>query len=266
MAAKKAPGTQIANWDQALADAADAAAAQEANVAAGQFFSVKSGVLSFNDAPLPGNQMAVIILDAVLENVYYEGDFDPDNPTGPTCFAFGRSDDAMAPHEVVVTAGLQQADACTGCPKNEWGTANKGKGKACRNTRRVAMISAGELDPKTNEFSAYEDAGYFQTAEVGYLKLPVTSVKGYAAFVKQVAGSLRRPPHGIFTKVRVIPDDKTQFKVLFEALASVPNELMQIVIDRNKEVASVIEFPYTLAEPAPEPPKGKAPPARRGKY
>ena len=100
--------------------------------------------------------MGVVILDSILENIHYDGEYDSDNVQGPDCFAFGRSDEEMAPHEAVITAGTQVHDNCVDCPSNEWGSAEKGKGKDCRNTRRIAMILAGKFD-KSGEFILEED-------------------------------------------------------------------------------------------------------------
>ena len=89
-------------WEEQLARDAEVAVAMEANTGGGQFFSVKGGVLAFNDAPLPGNQMAVVILDSILENVFYEGEYDPSTPMAPTCFAFSRDELTMGPHQTVI--------------------------------------------------------------------------------------------------------------------------------------------------------------------
>lgn len=269
MATRRKKSTAVANWDEQLAAQAEVAAGMEANTGTGSFFSFKGGVLSFNDNPLPDNEVAVIIVDHVLENVFYEGAYDPEDPSGPTCFAFGRSETEMGPHDKVLAAGQGVCDDCENCPNNEWGSADTGRGKACRNVRRLAVIPAGELDD--GSFDAFEDPEHFESAAIAFMKLPVTSVKGYAAFVKQIASAMRRPPHGIFTKVKVVPDAKSQFKVTFEALGQVPNELMQAVMNRHEEAKGVIEFPYDLDSEREEPkPKGrgrgttKKKPAARG--
>jgi len=269
--APKTTGTAVANWDEELAKLAQLSAGMEESTASGQFFSLKSGQLSFNDTPLPGNEMAVVILDSVLENVYYEGDYDSDEPQSPTCFAFGRDEKSICPHTTVVEHGSAQSEQCQGCPQNEWGSANKGRGKACRNTRRLGMIPAGVF--KNGKFDAVKDVAHYESAGVGYMKLPVTSVKGYAAFVKQLQASLSRPPLGVFTKVQVVPDSNTQFKVLFTAIDTVPANLLPTLLARHNEVKGLIESPYSLAEEAPaKPARGRAKPAakkpaaRGGKY
>lgn len=256
----KKPSTELANWDEELAAQAAQAAEVEASTATGQMFSTKSGQLSFNDAPLDNNQMAVVVADAILENVYYGSDYDADNPKGPLCWAFGRDEDNLAPHEVAVKAGTSQAKTCAECEHNVFGSADKGKGKACRNIRRLALIPAGSLD-KHGAFEPFETAEEFETSAIGFLKLPVTSVKGYSAFVKTTAGALRRPLHGIFTKIKVVPDAKSQFKVVFEVLAKVPNEVMRSVMERHNEAKVLIDFSYS----SPSDEETTAKPVGRGK-
>jgi hypothetical protein len=237
--ATKPKTTALAKWDEELARQAQMAAAVEESTATGQFFSLKSGVLSFNDAPLPNNEMAVIILDGVLENVYYEGKYDVDNPQGPKCFAFGRDEKELAPHKIVIEAGNSMAGAsglCAGCEMNEWGSAETGRGKACRNTRRLAMIPAGTFE--VGKFKPFSNEEQLESAGIAYMKLPVTSVKGYAGFVKQIAGALKRPPHAVYTRVSVRPDPQSQFKVVFEPLSQIPDELLGVVMKRHEEAGS----------------------------
>ena len=273
----KTTSTAVANWEQELEQQAQVAAGMAASTGDAQFFSVRAGQLSFGGMPLPGNQMGVVILDAILENVYYEGEFNPDEPAPPTCFAFARDAALLTPHEVVVEAGQAQHAQCKGCPHNEWGSADRGRGKACRNVRRLALIPAGTIDVASGRFEPYTDPSQFERGAVGYLKVPVTSCKGFDTFVKQVAGALRRPPHGIFTRVVVRPDPKTQVAVTFEPLAPLPNNVISIAMRRHAELAEEIAQPYPLTydrdEVPPAPvrgrattPAGRSGQARRAKY
>ena len=263
--AKTSKSTAEVKWDEELARQAQVAAAVEESTATGQFFSLKSGVLSFNDNPLPNNEMAVVILDGILETVYYEGKYDPDSPQGPTAFAFGRDEKTLTWHEN--SAPEFAGKLCCESEVCEWGSADTGRGKAARETRRLAMVPAGTFD--NGKFKAFGDEDQFESSAISYMKLPVTSVKGYAAFVKQVAGALKRPPHGIFTRVKVVPDPSSQFKVIFEPLGQVPNELLGIVMKRHEEAVASIEFPYAAfdenaSKPAPRGRGGKAAPPSRG--
>lgn len=259
MARKQSTGAgtskSMVKWDEQLAKDAEIAATAEAAASGGQFFSMQGGILKWQDAPLPDNQMAVIILDGIFENQFYEGDYDPNIPQSPSCYAFAREEKKLEPHKLVIEAKTQQHDECASCPMNEWGSADKGRGKACRNTRRLGLLPAGTF--KNNRFEAFDDLEHFKSTPVGFMKLPVTSVKGYANFVKQVAGSLKRPPYGIVTKVKVVPDAKSQFKVLFEPIENVSDNIIEVVVQRREEVMAMIDFPYTPFEEEAKPQRGR---------
>jgi hypothetical protein len=247
---EKQEGTEVINWEKQLEADAAIAAKQEENTSTGTFFGLKAGQLTWDGEAVKGNSMVCIILGSIHENVYYTGAYDPEVRQGPKCYAFGHDEKILKPHEKVFEAGNEENAECTGCPQNEWGSALKGKGKACRNTRRLAIIVAGTLT-KSGDYELFEDTEHFETTTLGFMKLPVTSTKGFASYVKSAAGVLRRPPYALITKVSVTPDTDTQFKVNFEAFANVPNELMPAIMKRRAEAVAAIEFPYGDYE-APE--------------
>ncbi len=277
--AKASASKAIVAWDEELAKQADVASAMEANAGGGQFFGLRGGQLTWQDAPLKDNQMAVIILDSILETVYYEGAYNPDIPQSPVAFAFGRDEKTMRWHEN--SAPEFAGQLCSESDVCQWGSADIGRGKAARETRRLGMIPAGYFNAQ-GKFEMIEDEDHYESTTVGFMKLPVTSVKGYASFVKQISETLRRPPFGIIAKVKVVPDPKSQFRVLFEPIMNVPNELLEVVMKRHKEVSAMIDFPYQPMEDEPAPPPrrgaqrpapsrgaqkpGKAAPVKRGRY
>jgi hypothetical protein len=70
----------------------------------------------------------------------------------------------------------------------------------------------------------------------------------------------------MITHVKVVKDDDTLFKVEFDALAKVPNNLMETIMERHRIAKGEIDFPYQPMEERPEPTKrvpqkGKAAPA-----
>ena len=263
--AEKQPGTAVASWDEELAKFAEQSVKQEVHVGGGKFFGLKAGQLTYDGEPVVGNRMACIIVDSILENVYYEGDYEPDTPQTPMCYAFGRDEATLTPHQKVWDKGDQQCGAsklCQGCQWNEYGTANKGKGKACRNTRRLAIIPAGSYDKK-GELNLIEDVEHFESTQLAFMKLPVTSTRAFAAYVKTVGAVLKRPPFAMITEVSIVPDAKSQFKVQFEAIGPAPDELISTLIARNKEAAGVIDFPYGDASEDEDKPKAKSKAAQK---
>lgn len=264
-----ATGTALVDWEAEMARDAQVAAKAEANAGGGDFFSLKGGILTFGGAAIEGNQMAAIIVDSVFENAFNDEKYDPDNPQPPKCFAFARAEEDLGPHDVVREAGnAQNGEAedpafCKGCPWNEWGSADTGRGKACKNTRRLGLIPAGKIHPKTGEFELGDEA-YLRDSGLGILRIPVTSVKPYATYVKQLQGVYSRPPYGFVTLIKVVPDAATQFKVHFEPLEPLPLPLIPMIKQRQKEAESVLFAPYPVPAEAPPPPargRGRAAPA-----
>lgn len=254
MAKKPTQTTELANWDEELAKLAGSATALTNSDGGGRFFSTRAGVLAFDETPLPGNQMCVIIGSWCLENVYYKEAFDADNRTPPTCFAFCKDPelkDEMSPPEIVDTeeAFERQSELCDTCWANEWGSAEKGRGKACGNRRRLACIPAGTYMPlgkgKGYELEVIDDADHFKAAEEAYLKVPVMSGKGFDGYVKQVAEQLKRPLFAVYTRVWLEPDPKSQFRVMFELIEPVGNDLLKVLMDRHKKLQDGIDFNYT---------------------
>lgn len=205
----------------------------------GAFFSTRAGQLSLGEDMMPGNQIAVVILDFLRLNTYYGERFDPDNPQPPVCYAFGRTEEEMAPHPTMqadLTWFKPQAMECHGCALNEWGSSPLGKGKACQNRRQLAMIPAGYYSSKRGsrdfDLHLFDDEAHFRTADVAFMRLPVTSVNNWAKYVNQVAGNFQRPPAGVVTRIFIEPDAKTQYKVCFDVIEKIPDNLAAAIIAR----------------------------------
>lgn len=266
-------GTALVPISDRWAQQAEVAAAEEPMVG-GIWMTTQGGILSIDEEDMPGNQAYVIILDAVRENTYYPNKFNPDVPAPPTCYAFGRGSDAeeMGPHPSM-QADLEffqpQNDTCLGCPMNEWGTADTGKGKACQNRRRLTLIPAGVASPirgsRDFEVDLFDDPMHYQTADVAFLKLPVTSTKEYAKYVTQLSASVRRPPHGVLTRIYLEPHAGDQYHVRFEMIEEVPDELAQIIMDRHDAVVDQPFQGYSPPEKIVQPVAGSLKGLRRGR-
>lgn len=237
----------------------DAQGYADEEVVASGFISTKSGVLSWGDTPLPGNQMAVIILDAIHENTIYEDDYDSEKTSPPICFALNRRERELAPHPSMKGSKhfFPQNEDCFTCPFNEWGSADKGKGKACQNRRRLMLIPAGVSMQEDGEWvvDLYDEDKAFTDSDMAMMKLPVTSTTHWAKYVASLNNSVRRPPYGVVTLIWLEPDPKTQYKVCFEMLEQVPDGLLPAIMSRHEESREKIEEPYS--EPDQEDQKGR---------
>ena len=246
--------TALVPWEQEMAAAAAKQASKEKPAGISKAISIRGGVLSIDDNPVEDNELRVIVLASVHENQYYTGAYNPNTPQIPTCYSFGdpeadEPEDSMAPHPDAEEA---QSEACANCWANEFGSADAGRGKACKNVRRLVMITEDAL----------ESADDLSSAEVRILKVPVMSVKNWGQYVRSKLGTeINRPHWAVVTKIKVVPDPKSQFKVQFsfEELINFDQDLYDAMKKKIVEVTEQATQPYQ--KPAEEP----APPPRGGR-
>lgn len=226
-----ATGTAVVNWEDEIKKMAVATA--EAEKPSSNWVSFKNGILVIAGNQQKNNKAEVVVLHSIFENQLYEGRYDPNKPQPPICYAFADTDDDLKPHK---DAAKPQADSCDVCPHNAWGSDPEGgKGKACKNVRRLAMMSS-------NDLATVESV---KKAEVALAKLPVTSVKNWSTYANQVANALKRPPLAVISEMSVDPDAKTQFQVNFRLVDQVEKpEIIQALLAKRGTIHELVYSPY----------------------
>ena len=104
----------------------------------GNFLSFRGGRVSLGGVKLP-NPLPLVILAYDAERAYYSKPYQPDVMASPDCYSY----DKLMPHE---NAKVPQADKCSECRFNEFGSAPNGKGKACKEGAKFAAIHADALE------------------------------------------------------------------------------------------------------------------------
>lgn len=99
----------------------------------------------------------VVVNAAAVSRTYYEGTYDPNNPSAPSCWSVDTR--VPAPE---VPAEQRKASRCADCPMNVKGSGQSGNSRACRFNQRLAITLEGKPD------------------EVYQLQLPATSIFGEA--------------------------------------------------------------------------------------
>lgn len=111
----------------------------------GKRISVKGGVFRLISegkevASIEERYLDVVLVAAApkITRTYYEGTFDAENPSAPTCWsADGEKPDA--------TAAQKQALTCATCPQNIKGS-GQGDSRACRFSQRLAVVLANDME------------------------------------------------------------------------------------------------------------------------
>lgn len=234
------------DWEAELAKSAQLSAkVGEAVGGTGNWITFRAGVMAYKGLPIQNSEIDIVVLDEVLENLYYEGKFDPDRPASPICYALAREVRDLAPHS---TSPSPQHESCKGCRWNEFKSADNKKGKACKNVARIALVAYGD---GTKE--------QVQGCELAFAKLPVTSVKNWAGYTKSLREKFGKGPFGFVTRMSCRPDPKNQIAVEFKLVSAINPKLGPVILERVKEARRDIipAVPYQPIEQEEEAPRAR---------
>lgn len=166
-----------------------------------------------------------IILDFVSANYFYIGPYDPEDIAPPACFAIGKEVAMMAPH-ADVPAESKQAEACSICPQNQFGSAERGKGKACNNCRVLALLPV-DANPET---------------PIMTMRVSPTGLKPFDSYVASIARSFGVPPIGVITSIGFDPAPDYP-SVRFGDPKPISEELFALAMSRREEATQILMTP-----------------------
>jgi hypothetical protein len=162
------------------------------------------------------NAIIVSMLPKV-SRTFYAGSYDPDaKPTLPDCWSNnGDVPEAKAPN--------RQAANCASCKNNIDGSGEKGKGKACRFQRRVALLLEGDVSGDVYQFnipakSLFGKGNGNTHPFESYVKFLVGNGESIDYVVTNIAYNLDADTMELqFTPVRPITDDEYELVLAAQA-------------------------------------------------
>lgn len=226
----KTNANDIAGLDaETMALIAQAAQDQgEAEVSIIPFMSVKGKKFTLGEEKL-GNILNVVILADVFDHSYYDRPYDPDTISPPACFAINVSSNDLVPD---ASSPVVQATSCGECPMNEFGSSNNGKGKACRNGRRllVAAVTDGVPD----------------LVNLAIINIAPTSLKAYARYSKGLATVKKLPIWAVVTTLS-FDDDSTWPQIVPTFSNTIDGNYINAIVPRLAEFADTVAIPYDVS-------------------
>lgn len=237
---KKAGGKQMATMEDLQARMAEKAGAVSSREEApgGNTISTRNGKFSLGGDEL-GDTMDVIVLGFAHLNTYYDTPYDKENPTPPECFAIGMEGKGLTPHENGPEP-QDEGEGCDACWANQFGSAERGRGKACKNQRRLVVM---------------ENVDELETAELAVMTLPVSSLKNWRGYIRELEKMHHRPPEGVITRFTFEDAEDYEYPVAELAETIDDPERLQATMERaeTKEVEELLLRPYTYEEAEEEP-------------
>lgn len=168
---------------------------------------------------MEGETLEVVIVDFTSSNLFYDGQFDRGNPQPPSCFAIGPEPSMMVPS---ANSPNKQAESCSVCPNNQFGSATTGKGKACKNTRLLALMPASAIDEPTEE------------APIWIMSVPPTSIKAFDGYVHGLAFKHKTMPVAVITKI-VLDPANSYASPRFSSIRALQDKELSLFMPRREE-------------------------------
>lgn len=192
------------------------------------FISVKGKKFTVNETKL-GTSIKVVILSTAFDNAYYDRKYDPDVITPPACFSLSLDGVNMVPHP---TSPAIQHETCKGCPNNEYGTAESGKGKACKNGRRLLLAAVNDNN--------------VELGDLAILRLPPTSLKPFANYVKSVTLRRKKPLWAMITTLMM--DEDSDWPVIMPSYDNDIHDenMLKLIYDNLSIYEQVVTEPYVV--------------------
>jgi hypothetical protein len=130
-----------------------------------------------------------IIVSFVSVNAYYENEFERSNIVPPNCFAIGvvKNDDLVRSPNSPDPQPEDGGTECKHCWANEWKSAPKGNGKACKNSIKLAILCDDQ--------------------EIRPLSLSSTALKPFGEYVREVVQAFGVAPFGVLTEFSFASSD-----------------------------------------------------------
>lgn len=236
MATRKTSSLPV-NYEEQLAKEA-AEIAKRISAPSGDRVRFKANSAFITPDGMEGEALEVVVVEFMSSNVLYEGAYDRDNPQTPACFAIGPEPSMLVPSP---NSPAKQAETCVACPNNQFGSAPNGKGKACKNTRILAIIPASALDTPKEE------------APIWVLAVPPTSLKSFDGYVGKLASQHKTVPAGVITEITLDPAI-TYASPRFSVVRPLKSNELGLFMSRREEASKrLLTEPDVSGYTAPKP-------------
>jgi hypothetical protein len=200
------------------------------------YMSIKGKKFSVGDEKL-GPTLDVVILADAFDHSFYDKDYDPDVISPPACWAVGPREQELAPPENVP---VRQSETCATCHQNEFGSAKNGKGKACRNGRRLLVASVND--------------GIVNLGDLAIINIPPTSLKAYARYTKNITSIHKLPTWAVVTKL-TFDDDSAWPSILPLYLSVVDPQSIGTITTMLTAYNGIVSQPYDTTNYIPNDPE-----------
>ncbi len=251
---KPSTSTEVMSYKDRMA--ALVAQTKKAEAPAGGFISTKGSRLSVGDVRLPNDTIRAIVIEYRKDNEFYPNAYVAGQSAAPICSAIVRPQEILTPWRKPredddpenvtydeatglvsdsVDPQVPAGHGCDSCRMLEWGSAKlikgkqgSGKGKACRESRRLHLLAADQC-------TTPEDA-----ARAPFMTLipPPTSLDNFKRFANEVSTVLGLPVFAAVVDITLVPDDAYMFTIQYKIVEAIKDEgILNALLTRHEQLS-----------------------------
>jgi hypothetical protein len=258
----KVTGTAVMSYKDRMAALVEQT--KKAEAPAGGFISTKGSRLSVGDVRLPNDTIRAIVIEYRKDNEFYPNAYVAGQSAAPICSAIVRPHEILTPWRLpkegedldlltldesgwVSDSPEPQVPAghgCDSCGMLEWGSAKlikgkagSGKGKACRESRRLHIFAADQC-------TTPEDV-----ARAPYMTMipPPTSLDNFKRFANEVTTVLKMPVFAAVVDITLVPNDAYMFMIEYKIVEAIRDEgILNALLTRHEQLIT-----KTITPPKP---------------
>jgi len=232
----EAAGTNIVNIRAEIKRQSDEIA-KKIGAPSGDFIKVQQDkTFKLPDGAVSPGPIRGVIVDFTSANMFYDRPYKEGEVVPPACFAIGEEPEALVPSNN--SPDKQSDNGCKPCVNNVFGS--KGRGKACTNTRILAIVQP-DADPNS---------------PLWLLKVSPTAIKAFDAYVQTIKAQFDGTPILVETDIYFASDEK------FPSLRfgnPTENKNLAVHFARQKAAKERLLAEPDVSQYAPPPPPPAAP-------
>jgi hypothetical protein len=247
-------GREVMSYKDRMA--ALVASTKKAEAPAGGFISTKGSRLSVGDVRLPNDTIRAIVIEYRKDNEFYPNAYVAGQSAAPICSAIVRPHEILTPWRLprdgedleTLTVGergyvsdspepqVPEGHGCDSCGMLEWGSAKlikgkqgSGKGKACRESRRLHLFAADQCTTPDD------------VARAPYMTMipPPTSLDNFKRFANEATTVLGLPVFGVVVDITLVPHDAYMFMIEYKIVEAIKDEgILNALLTRHEQLTA----------------------------
>jgi hypothetical protein len=158
------------------------------------------------------------MIDFINVYAYYDSPYKKGVIAEAACKAVGHIPSEMEP---LATSPRKQSEKCSTCPNNQWGS-GQGDGKACANSRVLAIVAADNPSE----------------GEIFLVKVSPTGIRHFDKYAATVGTKFQTPLWGVVTELSFSDDSYPSLR--FNFIGPVPEDKLAAAYGRKAEATAML--------------------------